>query len=259
MIQTLRAPLALCAIIAATAVMTAIPPARLAGAAMAVVDATAITKLTAQLNQLKRQYDEVVEVNKNLQREINAIGEAGRLVLPVANMTRIGFQLRSAKSCLIPDLTRMLPSVDFDDVDLGDLCRRSNFYRDTMFATREAFEQEGVSASTVRSRALERRRTVLADAVMGARAQSDQSHEDLESLALAADDLARTAGNAQTMNDRLAVIAQGQAVNARGLAVMVQILSQMQRQDAAYYLATATSIEDAPPPAEDDEQSLAEQ
>jgi len=219
---------------------------------MAVVDASAIQKLTSQLNELKRQFEELARINAQLQDQIRALGAAGRISLPMLNVERLGRQFRRDLSCLTPDWQALMPRVDLDEVNLGSICGRTAFFRSTLFVDRERLRRApGPAARTEELRRVkERRVAVLVDAVTKSLSQADQNQEAVEELADATDDLERTIDTAETVNDRLAAIAQGQAVVARAQALTVQILAQMQRADAAFYLNTATSIEDTPPDAE---------
>ena len=222
---------------------------RPATAAMAVVDTLAISRLTAQINELRRQFDELVDINAGLQAQIDAIGAAGRVSLPSLNLDRLGVQFRNARACLTPDWRRLLPSFDFDDVDLSSICQRGRFYRRALFATPEGLKAAGTGAerTALRRATNARRRSVLVDAVTKSLAHGDQNQQDADRLSAAADELDAAVSGATTMNERLAAIGQGQALTARALVAVVQIMAQMQRADAAFYLATATTIEDAPP------------
>ena len=219
----------------AVLLLAAAPPAR---AAMAVVDATAIQQLTTQLNQLRKQFGELVEINGQLKATVNAIGAAGKITLPGVDLARQARRFRRDSACLLPDWRSLMPTVDFDDLDLVSICRRSQFYASTLFADRAAlgklksWDDRVALQNTVE----DRRRRLLLDATTKSLAQADENTQSAADLTRAADELEAALDAAQTSQDRQTVMARAQTLNVRALGAIVLILSQMQRADAAWYV-----------------------
>lgn len=214
-------------------------------AAMSVVDSAAIAKLSAQLSELRKQFEELAKVNEQLQSTLDAIGDAGRITLPTANLTNLARQFQSDLQCMTPDWQSLMPRIDFDEVDLGSICKASRFYRDSLFVDRKALERAGTwdEQNELRRHTEERRDNVLIDAATKSLAQADQNQENATALSKAADDLANTVKTAKNQNERLAVIGQGHVLNARAQAKIIQVLSQMQRADAAFYLKAGAGVD----------------
>ena len=227
-------------------ILTSCPnPAR---AAMATVDSAAIAKLTQQINEMRRQMEELVAIKQEMEDAVSAVGEAGSVVLPAVNIARLSHQLRRDLSCLMPNWEGLLPTLSFEEIDLENICSRRDFYRQSLFTGGDEFGEMSLPDQNDHIRLVrERWARVLADAVAQSLAQADQSLEEGDAVAKVADELGRSAESADTANERLAVIAQAQAGMLRALAKIIQILAQMQRADAAFYLKTGTAAGDEPP------------
>lgn len=229
-------------------ISTAIPSP--APAAMAVTDAGAIAKLGQQINELRKQMQELVKIKQEAEAAARALGDAGSIILPAVDLARLGYQLQRDMACLTPNWEGLMPTVEFDEIDLQDICSRRDFYRKTLFAGGEEFEAMSLPDQNERVRTVAKRRArLLAEAAAQSLAQADQNLVEGDAVAKAADELARAGESADTANERLAAIAQGQAASVRAQARIIQILAQMQRADAAYYMKTGTAAGDEPPEA----------
>ena len=67
---------------------------------MAVVDASAIAKLTKQLTEMQKQLDAMLEMSKRLQAQIDAIGRVGRVTVALPQRRALGHG--AAKGSALP-------------------------------------------------------------------------------------------------------------------------------------------------------------
>ena len=218
------------------------PPAL---ASMAVIDTTAVGKLTDQLSKMQQQIETLNGISTSIQEQIDAIGKMGRITLPTLNVSKIGSRLRQDLQCLKPDFSRLMPKVDFEDLRWNSICQGSAAYRDTLFINPEDLvrlpswgEQEQV-LQTIN----DRRRRILEEATANGLAQGDIATRDVEHLNKAADDLANTVTSATTQNHRLAAVAQGQVTLVRALGQQNQILATMLKVQSAFALQAGVRLD----------------
>ena len=226
-------------------VLTISLPVTPAGAAMAVVDTAAIAKLTKQLNQMREQIEQLTEMSRRLQQQIDAVGRAGRIAVPVFNAAKMLSGLRRDLNCLKPDLARLMPDVSFEDADWGSVCEAAPGYRQTLWLDPvKVGEMPTWEERNEARKAIERRRrNVLIDAVVKGLAHADAANKQVTETLEAADEIEAAAARAATSNARLAVIAQSQAVLIRAIAQATQIQAQQLRLEAALVMRQATPIE----------------
>lgn len=202
-----------------------------------VIDKTAIAKLIDQLNKLQEQINQLTDIANKAQTQINAIGRMGQITIPMINMAKIGRNLNRDMDCLLPDLARLMPKVEFEDLDWNSICEAGDAYRKSLWIDPEEIrdlpwdEQE-----KTRKEIDERRENLIADATAKGLGQGDIGNKGAADLNDAAGQLEAAADAAQNENTRLAVIAQGQVLIARGLAQQNQILAQLLKVHSAYVL-----------------------
>lgn len=231
---------------AAVLSLAAILPAGPAGSQYPVIDQTAIARLTDQLNKLQEQIDKLNAIRDGVQEQINAIGALGQIAIPMVNMTRLQRQLQRDSQCLLPDWSKLLPDVEFDDIDFDSLCEAGNAYRQTLWVNAAESEQWAMpERREARERVDERRLNILVDTTSKGLAQADMAARAAIDLSDAAGELDASATAAVDMNDRLAVIAQGQVLNARAMAQLIQVQSQLLKVQSIAVLNEA-----APPASE---------
>ena len=207
-------------------------------AAMAVVDASAIGKLTDQLSKMQQQIETLNGISTTLQEQIDAVGKMGRITLPTLSTAKIGSRLRQDLQCLKPDFSKLMPNINFEDLRWNSICQGSAAYRDTLFINPEdltklpSWEEQEKTLQTLN----DRRRRILEEATSNGLAHGDIATKDVEHLNKAADDLASTVTSATTQNDRLAAIAQGQVILVRALGQQNQILATMLKVQSAFAL-----------------------
>ena len=218
----------------------AIAPA--AWATMAVVDAPAIAKLTKQLTEMQKQLDVMTEMSKRLQGQIDAVGRAGRVTVALPNAARLGGALRRDLRCLAPDLSRLMPNVEFEDAEWLSVCEAAPGYRQTLWLDpKDVAELETWEAREAATRGVQRRReNVLVDAASKGLAHADMAGHQVDDALSASDELETAAAAATTSNERLAVIAESQAVLVRAMAQQTQLLAQLLRVQSAYVMGSIT-------------------
>ena len=205
---------------------------------MAVIDTTAVGKLTDQLSKMQQQIETLNGISTTIQEQVDAIGKMGRITLPTLNVSKIGSRLRQDLQCLKPDFSKLMPNVNFEDLRWNSICQGSAAYRDTLFINPEdlvklpSWEDQEKVLQTIN----DRRRRILEEATSNGLAHGDIATRDVEHLNKAADDLASTTTAATTQNDRLAAIAEGQVILVRALAQQNQILATMLKVQSAFAL-----------------------
>jgi hypothetical protein len=218
------------------------PPAL---ASMAVIDTTAVGKLTDQLSKMQQQIEMLTGINTTLQDQIDAIGKMGQITLPTLNAAKIGSRLRQDLQCLKPDFSKLMPNVNFEDLRWNSICQGSAAYKDTLFINPEdlvklpSWEEQEKVLQTIN----DRRRRILEEATSNGLAHSDIATKDVEHLNKAADDLANSVSAATTQNDRLAAIAEGQVIMARAMGQQNQILATMLKVQSAFALQAGVRVD----------------
>ena len=119
----------------------------LARAAMAVTDSAAIAKLAQQINEMRKQMEELVAIKREAEATAQALGDAGSVILPAVDLARLGYQLHRDMACLMPNWEGLMPTVEFEDIHLQDICSRRDFYRQTLFAGGEEYGRMSLGCS----------------------------------------------------------------------------------------------------------------
>lgn len=223
--------------------VAAVPAAQ---GAMAVFDGTAVGKAIEQLAELKKQVatelDQLTELKKQVDflNDINglmsevsdAIGSLSHITLPLPNVDRITAQIKSDARCLMPNSAGW--GIKFTDLNFGSICETATKYREALFLDTDKLQ--GMSfpeQQAQRQQVAARRNALLADTTSRALAQADVQMKQADELNNAADGLQSALGNAETMQDRLHVIAQTEIAQTRAMAGQTQILAEMLKIQAA--------------------------
>jgi len=214
-------------------------------ASMAVIDTTAVGKLTDQLSKMQQQIEMLTGINTTLQDQIDAIGKMGQITLPTLNAAKIGSRLRQDLQCLKPDFSKLMPHVNFEDLRWNSICQGSAAYKDTLFINPEdlvrlpSWEAQEEELQKIE----DRRRRILEETTSNGLAHGDIATKDVEHLNKAGDDLANTVTMAKTQNDRLAAIAQGQVIMVRAMGQQNQILATMLKVQSAFALQAGVRVD----------------
>lgn len=214
-------------------------------AAMAVIDQAAIAKLVDQISKLQQQFEELMKITALGKDTVAALGKMGQISIPMLNAARISSQLNRDLQCLIPDMSKLMPGVKFDDASFGSICNASKAYEDNLWIDPDKLKamptwQERRRVVDVIER---RRERVLADAAAKGMGQGDVAAKQVEKTNKAADELEASAKAATNSNERLAVIAEGQAVMVRAMAQQNQILAQLLKVHSAYVMKAGVPVE----------------
>lgn len=213
-------------------------------AAMAVVDAKAIAEAKKQITELKKQLAEAKKHTEYLERQVDAIGDFGKISIPNLNGSKLASQLQKNATCLLPDLSRLMPDVDLEDVNFGTICAAGDAYRSNLWISPKALQKLPISKQIENLRKVrERRENVLVDAASKGMGQADMAQKEAADLNQAASEIVSAADQAEDTNTRLAVIAEGQAVLIRAQAQTNQLLAQQLKVQSAFAMAAGVKLE----------------
>ncbi len=215
-----------------------------AWAAMAVIDSAAIGKLSSQLTKLQEQLDAINDVSNKVQDQINAVGKMGQISIPTFGLDALGSAIRRDMQCLKPDFSKLMPNIDFKDLEINSVCEGAPIYRDTLWVDPKKFTEmptwdEREAAEKV---VKERRERIFVDSITKAMAHADVAAKDVEQTNKAANELESSLASSVDSNDRLQVIGQGQVVIARALAKQNQILAQMLKVQAVFSMRAGVPV-----------------
>ncbi len=225
-----------------------------------VIDASAIAKLSEQLNQAAKDFANQLEQLAQLKQSVgflnelqSAVGSAANITVPITSSENMASQLRSNLRCLMPKGTGW--GIDTEEVDFGSICNGSRTYGKAFFISGER-EEDGSGSGPLsyeeldaRRREVDRRRhAFLADTTVRSLAMSDVQLKQAEETNKAAQELKTAADAAVTEQDRLAVLLNIQVTQLRSQAQQTEILAQMLKLHTAMALnagLTKEEIEEA--------------
>ena len=228
-------------------------------AQMAVIDTAAIGKWSEQINAMTdqteistEQLSGINDISLSAKDTVDAIGKAGSITLPFANMVKLGSQLRRDAMCLLPNLEDLMPDLSFEDLSWNGICQSADLYRQSLFLDEddETADGDAPRQSLARTRAKhnavrDRRTALLQDSVLKGLSGGDIGVKSSEELLDASDELESSAGGATTQNERLAVIARGQVLIVQALAQQNQLLAQLLKVQSMEALEADLSLEQA--------------
>ena len=229
-------------------------------AQMAVIDTAAIGKWSEQINAMTdqteistEQLSGINDISLSAKDTVDAIGKAGSITLPFANMVKLGSQLRRDAMCLLPNLEDLMPDLSFEDLSWNGICQSADLYRQSLFMEEDdgqAGDNDTPRQSLARTRAKhnavrDRRTALLQDSVLKGLSGGDIGVKSSEELLDASDELESSAGGATTQNERLAVIARGQVLIVQALAQQNQLLAQLLKVQSMEALEAGLSLEQA--------------
>ncbi len=224
-----------------------------ATAAMAVVDAKAIAEAKKQITEMKKQLEELKQHSDFLQEQLSAIGNAGKIAIPIINASKLASQLQKDATCLLPDLSKLMPDVDFDNVDFGTICATGDAYRTSLWVSPKALKKLPISEQVKKlAEIASRRENILVDAASKGMGQADIGQKAAADFNKAATEIVNAADQAEDTNTRLAVIAEGQAVMIRAQAQTNQLLAQQLKVQSAFAMAAGVRLQNDLAEKEDD-------
>jgi len=185
-----------------------------------------------QLAELKQQVSFLNEISGLMDTVSQSIGSITHITLPIPNLDKIKGQIKSDMRCLMPDGASW--GIRFTDLNLGSICDTSTKYRDALFLSRDRLKKLSFTEQEAAGREVSTRRSaLLADTSTRALAQADVQMKQADELNSTADSLQSALGNAETVQDRLHVIAQTEIAQTRAIAAQTQILAQMLKLQSA--------------------------
>lgn len=228
------------------AYMALITPA-LSGA-MVVVDKLAIAEAQAQtaklIKQLKNQLKQLEETKKILEtanKQINAIGEMGKITIPSVNFQQISSQLVSDIGCLTPDFKNLMPNLKTENINMGSICSIGNAYRSNLMISKDDVKKTGgrkEQAAAIREIKNSRSR-IIADASTKGLAQSDLVIQKSVDTIKAAQEYKTAGSGAETSNERLQVLIEIGVAALQEQARANQLLAQLVKINASMAINTA--------------------
>ncbi len=208
--------------------------AGIAYAAQPVFDSQALAKTTQVINEAKKHTDLLSEQSETLTGQLQSLGTGVTIAFPSLDADKLKNQITRGMQCLLPDLEGLMPNIEFDSLDIGDICQRGDLYKQTLTAPPEALEGKTPrQREIIRKNVRNRRQAVLEDTVLKALAAGDSGIEESQQLNADADALSKQADKAENMNERLGVLIKGQALQLRGIAQTNQLLAQQLKLQAA--------------------------
>ena len=205
-----------------------------AWAGRATFDLQNFTTATDQLNVLREQIEVVKETNATMENTLTAVGSAATITLP--SFDSIKDQIIRGAQCLLPDLEYLMPTVEFDNVDIGDICRRSNVYKETLsLDASDIVNLSPAQRETRRNQVRTHRKTPFTNSVFNSTAAGDSGIEESTKLLETSESLSDQMNAATNMNERLAIIGQIQIAQLQATAQTNQLLAQLLRLESLYY------------------------
>ena len=207
-----------------------------AWAAMTVIDPTSITKLVEQINALQEQTEVVTDMRDKVQDQIDAVGQVGQITLPSVGGERLRRGLIRDAACLLPDHTKLMPSLDFEDADFGSFCAARKTYSNSLFV-QPAAEGKALTPQQ-RSAALRqvqrRRERVMSDATVAGLAKSEDVLRRTKTMNETMDRLrtARSIG-ATDVRRQLAISNETMGIIAQNQIIQTELLAQILRLQSA--------------------------
>jgi len=204
-----------------------------------------VAKLTEQLTEMAKQLEEAKKTSTAAQDQINAIGKAGQISLPLINAAKMASQIRQDMQCLKPDLSKLMPSIEFENLDWNSVCQAGSAYRQTLWLDPNKIRELGgwQNLDGLGKEVEQRRENVLSDAAEKGLGLGDVASKEVVRTIKVADELEAEAKAAKTENDRLSVIAESQPVLIRAIAQQNQILAQMLKVQSAFAVKAGLDVQ----------------
>lgn len=205
-----------------------------------VIDHGAIAKLGEQISQLQKQLDALTKIVAATRQQADAVGKAGQIQIPMPNLSRITSRLRQDAQCLMPNMDRLMPGVQFDDQSLGSICSASLAYRGALWVDPQKLAGKSwTQKEAIFQEATTRRNNLGVDVASKAIGQADTAARGAEDMNKAVADLESAVNAAKDSNEWLAAIAQGQVVQARATVQQTQLLTSILKVQGTWMAITA--------------------
>ena len=199
--------------------------------AFTVSDPTTHVKLAEEINKMQKMFEELQTIKSGIEDQMAAIGKMGQITLPNLNLDKLTASITKTIQCTLlnkESLLAMLPGVKLEDINISSVCQGKQLYQNALFTNPNEFLNLTTKERRQKYEEVQtRRRNLYRDGVVKSLALADVTLQESEDLSQAVTNLESSASSAKSQNDRLAVIAQGTAVIARGIAQSNQLLALM--------------------------------
>ncbi len=214
-------------------------------ATMPVLDNAALVKLTDQLTKLQQQIQATIDVKNKVQEQIDAIGAVGKITIPTINIDALGAAIKRDAQCLMPDFSKLMPEINFEEMEINSVCEGAPVYRQTLWLDPDDIAELPTweLRDAARKKVAARRERVFVDTVSKALAHADVATQDAVKTNKATDDLESTLDAAVDSRTTLHAIGDGQIVIARALTKQNQILAQLLKVQAAFAMRAGVPVE----------------
>lgn len=210
-----------------------------AEAAMPVIDAASLSKMSTSINEMGKQVNLLEENTRQNRQMLDAIGEASTVSVPFFNGAKLVKRFRQNWGCLIlgtDDLKRAMPGLDFKDVDLGSICGARDFYKKGLFIDPEQFkDMDNYQREKLVLLIKQRRENVASESVLRALGTATTAIEANKEYNNSIEEYKGAVDKATTQNERLASIASGQVLIAQGISQTNQLLTQLLKLQSSIY------------------------
>lgn len=205
-----------------------------------------VVKLNEQIQQMQDQLAMLTDMKSELEAQLKAFGEFGKIQIPTLNFTKISGQLTNNMTCLIPDYKKLMPSLENKEINLNSICSRGGAYKSGLvvhgndLSGKTPTEQRAVVRDIK-----EQRKTMVTDATTKGLAHADMALESSTETVKAAQELKNSAANTEDMNDRLQVVSETNIAILQGQAVTNQLLAQILKVNSAVAIQLAVPIQNS--------------
>lgn len=209
-----------------------------------------VAKLTEQLTEMTKQLKEFKKISTAAQDQINAVGKVGQISIPTLNSARLGAQIMQDAQCLAPDFSKLMPNVQFEDLNWNSVCQAIPAYKQALWLNPELLKtfKSPQERLQMNGEIKDRRERMLDDAVTKSLALAEVTRKDAKKENDVAKEIERNSEIAQTSREQFAVTAKSQAALLRSMTKNNQLLAQTLELQALMALHMGLPVESLLPP-----------
>lgn len=214
-----------------------------------------VIKLTEQLSEMAKQLTEFKKISNSAQEQIDAVGKMGQIRIPALNATRLGAQIMQDAQCLAPDFTKLMPNVQFEDLNWNSVCQAIPAYKQALWLNPDTLKDFKSPQERLQNigEIKDRRERMLDDAVTKSLALAEITRKDAKKEIDVAKEIDRNSDTATTSRQQFAVSAKAQAAQLRAMTKNNQLLAQTLELQALMALHMGLPVESLLPPVPKDE------
>lgn len=202
-------------------------------------------QLKEQYKLMEEQYKTAIEAKNLAQDHINAVGKAGSITLPNLKSLNVGKFIENSLKCLAVDWRQIIPDIDMKNINLNSICEARDFYRNTMWIPGQDWfnmnNRERVSATQkIRKRRDDLLRQVITDNLSHGDVSTYENDNMIEAIKV----IENNGRNAQTSNERLAVMLDALTLQLRATTETNKLLAQKLKLQATLALHAGIPVND---------------